>query len=456
MASKKCDGLYKRGRYYWASRDPVTGKALSSKCTDLEAARMWLKERERIHANPQYKASRSATLGDWSSKFFAAKKSKPSATQNYYEYKIRAILSVFPPNTALSSIDAGAVDEYVAARLRAPTHPTEVTVMREVRVMIAILTKAKRKGCYTGDLEELVPDIDGSYKPRQRALTPEEFVAFWHALPSDRWKAFAAVCLALGCRSSEAARLTRDDVELDAGLVWIDGRKTSSSNRTLPILSPYRALLESALPALPFGKVANVHRTFGEAARKAGILPLSPNDLRRSHATLNSIMGLPDDMIARLLGHTSVSMTKRTYNRAKAAQLAPVAERLLEGNTITFGLNTLQSDDTARAEPQKPAENVDYHRTAHPDVSSSNPTELASNHEGIAAQTRTDEHRESQPCPGKTTILRQSDVPRCGTCKHFVESVHPNWCLGAYIGIGETDYCSQHPDAVAARKGGAL
>lgn len=50
----------------------------------------------------------------------------------------------------------------------------------------------------------------------------------------------------------------------------------------------------------------------------------------------------------------------------------------------------------------------------------------------------------------------QPDVPRCGTCVHFIEPVHPDWCLGAHIGIASTDYCSQHPDAVAGRKGGAL
>lgn len=346
MASKKCDGLYKRGRIWWASRDPLTGdKGVSTKCTDLEAARMWIRERERMHANPQYRSSKQATFGEWATKFLAAKAGKSAATVDYYKFKVLALNTFFPDATSLSTIDSGTVDDYVEFRLHPVVKegepvrraPTEATVAKEIKTLIGILTKAKRKGCYQGDLEQLHPDIDGSYKPRERALEPWEVLKFLEALPNNRWRAFVAVCVALGCRSSEAARLTREDIDLDAGVAWIDGRKTSSSNRTLPILSSYRSLLESTLPYLPFGKVSNVPRTFGLACEKAKIAYLSPNDLRRTHATLNSVQGLPDDIIARLLGHTSVSMAKRTYNRAKSMMLIPVAERLLDqGNRIVL------------------------------------------------------------------------------------------------------------------------
>jgi integrase len=349
MAAKKCDGLYKRGRIYWASRDPLTGdRGVSTKCTDLEAARMWLRERERMHANPQYRASKRAAFGEWAKKFLAGKASKSAATRQFNVSKVKAILTVFPEDLSLSSIDSGTIDDYVVARLNSggKRPPKAYTVTREVRIIIAILAKAKRKGCYTGDLDSLQPDLDGRYTPRERSLTRDEVVAFVDALPNRRWQALAAVCVALGCRLSEACRLAPDDVELDAGLVWIDGRKTSTSNRTLPILSPYRGLLESALAHLPIGKISNIDRTFKVACRKAGIPRLSPNDLRRTHATLNSLMGLPDDLIAKLLGHATVSMTRRVYNRAKASQLAPVAERLLQGERVDFAAIKLQSCDT--------------------------------------------------------------------------------------------------------------
>jgi hypothetical protein len=49
----------------------------------------------------------------------------------------------------------------------------------------------------------------------------------------------------------------------------------------------------------------------------------------------------------------------------------------------------------------------------------------------------------------------EASVPLCGTCDHF-HRTKPTWCLGAHFRIAETDYCSQHTDAVAERKGGAL
>lgn len=338
MASKKRDGLYKRGDFFYASRDPLTReKGFATGLRDREAARLWLRERERMHADPHYRASKMATFGQWKERYLESKSGKSKATQAYYKFKVQALSSFFPDDASLSGIDGGVVDEYVEFRRRQESKPSDATLAKEIKALVGILKRAKRKGCYTGDLEQLIPDIDGAYKPKQRALSKDEAVKFLAALPNDRWRAFASVCFALGCRSSEAARLQREDIDLENNIVWIDGRKTASSNRTLPILSSYRELVVQAMPHLPFGAVNNVPRVFAAACERAGIEYLTPNDLRRSHATLNAVQGLPDDMIARLLGHTSVSMAKRTYNRAKSLALLPVAERLLEqGNRIVF------------------------------------------------------------------------------------------------------------------------
>ena len=252
-------------------------------------------------------------------------------------------------------------------------------------------------------------DLEGHYTPRERALTHEEVVSFVQALPTMRWRALAAVCVALGCRLSEACRLTRDDVELDSGLVWVDGRKTSTSDRTLPILSPYRPLLEFALPHLPIGVLSNVDRTFKLACSKAGIPNLSPNDLRRTHATLNGVMGLPDDLIARLLGHATVSMAKRTYNRVKASQLAPIAERLLaQGNPVQISQEQLQPAYSCEKKNQKHAVSGDEHGPSKPVVAGSNPAGRATNPGKNPGQGDTGERVATRPCQGLTTILLQS------------------------------------------------
>jgi len=415
MAAKKIDGLYKRGRIYWASRDPVTGQRnVSTKCTDVEAARLWLRHRERLAADPAYKGSLDATFGEWSDTFLKSKRGKSEATREFNATKVKAILTVIPRETPLADITPGFVDHYVETRLAAPQPrpPHAYTVAREVRIIISTLAKAKRSGCYPGDLEALMPtDLEGRYTPRERSLTPEEVVAFVQALPTMRWKALAAVCVALGCRLSEACRLAPEDVDLDAGLVWIDGRKTSTSDRTLPVLSPYLPLLTFALSALPIGEISNVDRTFKLACARAEIARLSPNDLRRTHATLNGVMGLPDDMIARLLGHATVSMAKRTYNRTKAAQLAPVAERLLaQGTPVHIPGAMLQSSYSPPTNAPKEPDSGDEYQPSKPVVAGSNPAGRATNTGENWAPGDTGRYEETRPWPGRAAILLQSEV----------------------------------------------
>ena len=154
-------------------------------------------------------------------------------------------------------------------------------------------------------------------------------VKFLEAMPTIKWASLVALCIAIGCRLSEGFRLASEDIDLETGVVWIDGKKTPGSDRTLPIISGFRPLLEAAMPQLPIGEISNVSRTFAIAAKRAGIERCSPNDLRRTHSTLLGKRGLPDDLVARLLGHQTTSMAKRVYNRAKAIELAPVAEKLL-------------------------------------------------------------------------------------------------------------------------------
>jgi hypothetical protein len=173
------------------------------------------------------------------------------------------------------------------------------------------------------------------------------------AMPNYTWGSLVAVCVGLGCRKSEAFRLRPEDVEVrtttskdaqgndapfERMFIWIDGRKTEGSNRIVPVLSGMRPLLEYALPHLPIGELGNVARTFSLACKRAQIERCSPNDLRRTHATLIGKRGVKNEFIAGLLGHSSTAMAERVYNQAKADELAPVVEELLSrAAPIEFG-----------------------------------------------------------------------------------------------------------------------
>jgi integrase len=347
---KKLKGFLIRFGIYHVRTDPVTRKQMSTKCTDSEAALSWLANRQRMAQQPAVVASHFATVGDWIDKFLAQKKVgdvRPE-TVDFWRSKCKPVLRLLGREMPLSDITPGTIDDYIARRRSEIVRGKPVrgyTAKREILALIAALRLAKRADKYEGDLEKLLPEnLEASYKPRERALTEREVSQLIHAMPNYTWGALVAVCVGLGCRKSEAFRLRPEDVEVrtttakdahgsdvsvERMFVWIDGRKTEGSNRIVPVLSGMRPLIEYALPHLPVGELGNVARTFSLACQRAQIERCSPNDLRRTHATLIGKRGVKNEFIAGLLGHSSTAMAERVYNQAKADELAPVVEELL-------------------------------------------------------------------------------------------------------------------------------
>lgn len=394
---KRMQGFIKRGAVWHITTDPVTGRQKSTGCRDEEAALLWRSQRERLAADPAYAAAQTATLGEWVRKFLGSKEAAKTSGKlaegslQSINSKLANVARVLGENRALATIDTNLIDSYVARRRSECGHGDkpvgDYTIAREVQKLIAVLRHAKRRGAYPGDLQALAPDdLDGHYTPRERALTEDEVCRLIVAMPTRSWASLVAVCVSLGCRLSEAFRLRPEDIDLGAGVVWVDGRKTESSDRTLPIISGYRAMLEAAIPSLPIGEMSNVDRTFKLACKRSGIERCSPNDLRRTHSTLLGERGLGDDLVARLLGHKTTALAKRTYNRAKAMQLAPVAEQILAANKpLQLPGKVVQIDDSDRRKPKKLAENMLVYET---ELRPPEPKVPCSNHGWRADNTR--------------------------------------------------------------------
>src|SRR5690606_27726843 len=103
-ASGKHPGLYKRGRYWWLTKDPVTGRAESTRCTSIEAARAILAERERLAADPAYAASHAATIAQQCSRFIALKRgSVAQTTLDYMALKLGHFARVLGPESSLAT-----------------------------------------------------------------------------------------------------------------------------------------------------------------------------------------------------------------------------------------------------------------------------------------------------------------------------------------------------------------
>jgi len=332
-------GLYKRGRYWWITRDPVEGRAISTRCSSLKAAKDFQAERERLGANPAYAASQAARLGEWCERYLDMRERAGTreVTLKYMSEKLGHWVRLHGHDAPLSTFSEVSVwDDYY--RTRAGERASNHTVAKETRVFRQVLTSAKRSGSFAGDLTVLRPEgLTTSYTPRVRALTIAEVKVLLPALP-QRERVLVAIAIATGARLGEACELAPGDVDLLGGLVTIRGTKTKGSHRVIPILSIFRPLLTGALEFLPIGPVKNnLRRNILAACARAEIAPATMNDFRRTHASILAELGAGEEHTAKLLGHSNTEMVKRVYAKPRATAIGELMERSI--GVVTLGLD---------------------------------------------------------------------------------------------------------------------
>lgn len=326
--SGKRDGLYKRGPYWWISRDPVSKKPISTKCRDREAARTVLRDRERLASDPARMAERLTPLDTECRRFLDARTALGKPT-DFYELKLGHWCRLLGDKLPIGQVGPEAFDMFVSQRRGEGA--SDHTISKEVGCMLRVLRVSKRSGVYAGELGVLRPmGLSPRYVPRTRALDVRELAALLRALPPKR-SAFVALCVALGLRKSEAFALRSEHIDLLAGVVHVPGTKTAGARRVVPILEPFRQLVEqgaASLPLEPWPR-GTITRDLAVACERAGIERVTPNDLRRTFATLLGNAGMDRDALRRLMGHTKGStMLETVYDQPKPHELAARAGNL--------------------------------------------------------------------------------------------------------------------------------
>jgi integrase len=159
--------------------------------------------------------------------------------------------------------------------------------------------------------------------------------------------AMFALQLRLGLRPGEASGLHLVDfdgiavnvtrgVQMDQGKASIaDDLKTTASKRTIELPADLIDWLSSHAKAQKEARLAagmwanndlmfttakgtilqprNVRRQLAGICERAGVLVILPNELRHSCASLLADEGVPNELIADLLGHTTTRMVDQTY-----------------------------------------------------------------------------------------------------------------------------------------------
>jgi integrase len=190
------------------------------------------------------------------------------------------------------------------------------TVAKEMVTLRTALKFAHKRRIMALHPTAVLPSFTGEYTPRERYLTRDEFARLLAQLTRER-RLWVEVAVYTGARFSEVERLSWDEhVHLDAGWLLLPGTKTKRARRRMPISDPLMEVLvdsprREGLVVVPWKE--NVRRDLAAACSRAGIKPVTPNDLRRTFASWMKQAGVDSKAVADLLGHTSTRMVDRVY-----------------------------------------------------------------------------------------------------------------------------------------------
>lgn len=248
-------------------------------------------------------------------------------------------MRILGKDTLVSAITARVVDGYISRRLRGKGDEDpgveRATVHKELVTLRGALKLARRQGFDVKPVEEVMPlDFSPRYKPRERALSLLEIERLLSKLPEPR-AAIVAFILATGATyPSEVDPGRKGDVDLVKGTVHLRGTKRATRDRVVPIVGFARPWIERAVLHMPFASWSNVRRDMHQACEAAGIAKCTPNDLRRSIATLLRARGVEPQLIGAYLGHADGRMAERVYGRLAPDQLAHLLEQRLAATAV--------------------------------------------------------------------------------------------------------------------------
>lgn len=140
------------------------------------------------------------------------------------------------------------------------------------------------------------------------------------------------VCLIMGLRASEVARISPRSIDDDGRVLRIDRAKTVAGDRLVEIPEVLRDRI-IALANSPARERHWVSRCVRGQCKRAGVTVVGPQALRGTHATLATSVGATSQLVASTLGHASTKVTERHYTKPEAIDSAKtkVALSILEG-----------------------------------------------------------------------------------------------------------------------------
>lgn len=320
------------GTYYvhWSERG--RSKRVSTRTTDVAAAKAFLGAWLKLEADPKAAGSTATVAALWAvyEEKHLTSVAAP-ATANFSWANLKAHFG----DLRLDEIDQDAVDAYRRARVDGtigkPSKPS--TVRRELAALRACLNWCagpRRKLVTAADLPAF--DLPEEGDPRDRWLREDEAKKLF-AATTGRLSLFLHLALYTAARKQALYDLTWDRVDFETNVIVLDvpgRRRTKKRRATVPISTELRAALlaahETRTTDLVLTNKAEVWASVQSAVRRAGLAPavkvasgqkpsatgISPHTLRHTAATWMARRGVPLWIVAKILGN-SLLMIEKTY-----------------------------------------------------------------------------------------------------------------------------------------------
>lgn len=240
------------------------------------------------------------------------------------------------------------------------------TVKQVHAVLHRALDRAVRWGLISRNPADAV-DLPRGPRPEMQVLTPEQVRVFLDAARDDRLYALYALAVTCGPRQGELLGLPWDAVNFEAGtitirqqLIWpkrgqpyLEEPKTAAGRRTfsapklvLEALKAHRRrqaeerlrlgeawqnrwnLVFTTPIGTPLQPSNLVNRSFHPLLERAGLPRVRFHDLRHTAASLMAAQGVPPDVVRRILGHSSITITYDVYAHVFPQALEEAASKL--------------------------------------------------------------------------------------------------------------------------------
>jgi len=259
--------------------------------------------------------------------------------------RIRRWLDAFGDKSALS-IKPHMVEEIIAKMIDEDYKPA--TIARELVILKAILNRAIKNELIEKNPIARVsaPKFDNTVV---RYLTPDQEERLFNALP-ERLHPIVTVALHTGLRQGELLKLNWEDVDFNAGTLFVRDRKSGESthvhmnSRVKVVICSFRKQedFEGAIFTDTHGgrmDARNLRRDFGIAVKKARLAPFRFHDLRHSFASRLAMQGANDRTLQTLMGHKTQRMILR-YAHLGPTHLLNALEGLVKASPPQIGTDT--------------------------------------------------------------------------------------------------------------------